>query len=70
VRGFGLGYVSPQRVVEAFPDLAGPAADCPPGCDHLDEDCGLDEWAREHGAQARLDSLRRLLRSREGAESP
>ena len=70
VRGFGLGYVSPRRVVEAFPDLAGPAADCPPGCDHLDEDCGLDEWAREHGAQARLDSLRRLLRSREGAESP
>jgi ribosome biogenesis GTPase / thiamine phosphate phosphatase len=70
VRGFGLGYVSPQRVVEAFPDLAGPAADCPSGCDHLDDDCGLGEWAREHGAQARLDSLRRLLRSREGAESP
>ena len=70
VRGFGLGHVSPHRVVEAFPDLAGPAADCPPGCDHLGEDCGLDEWAREHGAQARLDSLRRLLRSREGAESP
>jgi ribosome biogenesis GTPase len=68
VRGFGLGHVSPQRVVEAFPDLAGPAADCPPGCDHLDDDCGLGEWAREHGAQARLDSLRRLLRSREATE--
>ena len=26
----------------------------------------LDEWAREHHAEARLDSLRRLLRSREG----
>ena len=68
VRGFGLGHVSPQRVVEAFPDLAGPAADCPPGCDHLDDDCGLGEWAREHGAQARLDSLRRLLHSREATE--
>jgi len=68
VRGFGLGYVSPQRIVAAFPDLAGPAADCPPGCDHLDDDCGLSEWAREHGAQERLDSLRRLLRSREGTE--
>jgi len=70
VRGFGLGHVSPQRVVEAFPDLAAGTANCPPGCDHLGDDCGLDEWAREHGAQARLDSLRRLLRSREGAESP
>ena len=70
VRGFGLGYVSPQRVLEAFPDLAGPAADCPPGDDHLGAECGLDEWAREHGAQARLDSLRRLLRSREGGEAP
>jgi ribosome biogenesis GTPase len=70
VRGFGLGYVSLQRVLEAFPDLAGPAADCPPGDDHLGPECGLDEWAQEHGAQARLDSLRRLLRSREGAEGP
>ena len=70
VRGFGLGHVSPQRVVQAFPDLAGPAAACPPGCDHLGGDCELSEWAREHGAEARLDSLRRLLRSREGAESP
>ena len=69
VRGFGLGHVSPERVLQAFPDLAGPAAGCPPGDDHLGQDCGLDEWAREHGAQARLDSLRRLLRSREGTES-
>ncbi len=70
VRGFGLGHVSPQRVVAAFPDLAGPAASCPPGCDHLGDDCGLGEWVEEHGAHARLDSLRRLLRSREGTESP
>ena len=35
VRGFGLAYASPQRVLEAFPDLAGPAADRPPGDDHL-----------------------------------
>ena len=33
----------------------------------LSPDCALDEWAREHRAEARLDSLRRLLRSREGA---
>jgi len=66
LRGFGLGHVSPERVVEAFGDLAECAANCPPGCDHLSPGCALDEWTREHHAEARLDSLRRLLRSREG----
>ena len=67
LRGFGLGHVSPERVVEAFGDLAEGAALCSSGCDHLSPGCALDEWAREHHAEARLDSLRRLLRSREGA---
>jgi ribosome biogenesis GTPase len=67
LRGFGLGHVSAERVVEAFGDLAEGAALCPAGCDHLSPDCALDEWARDHHAEARLDSLRRLLRSREGA---
>jgi ribosome biogenesis GTPase / thiamine phosphate phosphatase len=67
LRGFGLGYVSLDRVVEAFGDLAEGTAGCPPGCDHLSPSCALDEWAGEHHAEARLDSLRRLLRSREGA---
>jgi ribosome biogenesis GTPase len=66
LRGFGLGHVSEERVVEAFGDLAEGTAGCPPGCDHLSPGCSLDEWAREHHAEARLDSLRRLLRSREG----
>jgi ribosome biogenesis GTPase / thiamine phosphate phosphatase len=65
LRGFGLGHVSAERVVEAFADLAEGTAGCPPGCDHL-SGCALDEWAREHHAEARLDSLRRLLHSREG----
>jgi ribosome biogenesis GTPase / thiamine phosphate phosphatase len=68
VRGFGLGHVSVERVVEAFGDLAEGTAGCPPGCDHLSEGCALDAWAAEHGAGARLDSLRRLLRSRDSAE--
>jgi ribosome biogenesis GTPase / thiamine phosphate phosphatase len=68
VRGFGLGHVTTERVVEAFGDLAEGTAGCPPGCDHLAEGCALDEWAAEHGAMARLDSLRRLLRSRESAD--
>jgi len=66
LRGFGLGHVSEERVVEAFGDLAEGTAACPPGCDHL-SGCALDEWAHEHHAEARLDSLRRVLRSREGA---
>jgi ribosome biogenesis GTPase len=79
LRGFGLGHVSLDRVVEAFGDLAEGTAGCPPGCDHLSSGCALDGWAgpggtaprikaaKEHQTQARLDSLRRLLRSREGA---
>jgi ribosome biogenesis GTPase len=66
LRGFGLGHVSAERVVESFGDLAEGTVLCPPGCDHLSPGCALDEWAREHHAEARLDSLRRLLRSREG----
>jgi ribosome biogenesis GTPase len=69
VRGFGLGHVTPERVVEAFPDLAEGTEDCPPGDDHLGPDCGLDQWAAEHGAQARLDSLRRLLTSLDAAHA-
>jgi len=68
VRGFGLGHVTADRVVEAFGDLAEGTANCPPGCDHLSPGCALDEWAAEHDATARLESLRRLLRSRESAD--
>jgi ribosome biogenesis GTPase / thiamine phosphate phosphatase len=68
LRSFGLGHVSPDRVLSAFPDLAEAATECQPGCTHLD-DCALDDWAQEHGAEPRLDSLRRLLRSREGADT-
>ncbi|HYB88212.1 MAG TPA: ribosome small subunit-dependent GTPase A [Streptosporangiaceae bacterium] len=72
LRSFGLAHVTPDRVVRAFPDLAGGVAACPPGCTHLEPDCALDDWVRDQGSDprlvARLDSLRRLLRSREGAE--
>jgi ribosome biogenesis GTPase len=71
LRSFGLGHIAPDRVVQAFPDLAEGVAGCRPGSTHLTADCALDEWVAEHddasGAlAARLDSLRRLLRSREG----
>jgi len=76
LRGFGLGHMSPERVVQAFPDLADGADECPPGCDHLGPECALDAWVEAEGSDpgasalaARLDSLRRLLRSREGIET-
>jgi ribosome biogenesis GTPase / thiamine phosphate phosphatase len=70
VRSFGLAHVLPAGVVAAFPDLAEGAEQCPPNCDHLQEDCYLDEWVAEGNAEpARLDSLRRLLASRESPET-
>jgi len=73
LRGFGLAHVAPARVVRAFPDLAPGTAACPRGCTHLEPDCALDDWVRDQGGDARLvtrlDSLRRLLRSREGDEA-
>jgi ribosome biogenesis GTPase len=71
LRSFGLGHLSPENVVAAFPDLAEFAARCRAGCDHLGPDCTLDEAAGADGPLAeRLDSLRRLLRSLEGTENP
>jgi ribosome biogenesis GTPase len=75
LRSFGLGHMSPERVVRAFGDLAEGAEHCPPGCDHLGADCALDGWVAAEGADAgaltaRLDSLRRLLRSKEGPDGP
>jgi ribosome biogenesis GTPase / thiamine phosphate phosphatase len=72
LRSFGLGHIAADRVVSAFPELAEAIAGCSPGCSHLEAGCGLDEWVAEHGGPAevaRLDSLRRLLRSREGLDA-
>ncbi|MCW2499677.1 MAG: GTPase EngC [Frankiales bacterium] len=69
VRSFGLGAVTPAGVLAAFPDLAPGAEECPVGCDHLGSSCALDEWAAEHGTRPeRLESFRRLLRSRDATD--
>jgi ribosome biogenesis GTPase / thiamine phosphate phosphatase len=68
LRSFGLAHVAADRVVSAFPEFADAIAECDPGCSHLQAGCALDEWVEEHGGAARLDSLRRLLRSREGSD--
>ena len=65
VRGFGLGHVTPDRVVEAFGDLAEGTAACPPGCDHLSPTAPWTSGRPRTAPGARLDSLRRLLRCRE-----
>ena len=69
VRSFGLAHVSPDTVVAAFDDLAPGLDACPRGCTHDEEECGLDAYVGddEH-LRARLDSLRRLLRSRSAAD--
>lgn len=75
IRSFGLGWVEPDRVVEAFEDLAGGLETCPRGCTHLADSpgCGLDAWvAQGHAGDAgpaRLASLRRLLGNRTAAEA-
>jgi len=71
LRSFGLGHIAADKVVSAFEEFADAIEGCPPGCSHLEAGCCLDEWVAEHGgpaAAARLDSLRRLLRSREGLD--
>jgi ribosome biogenesis GTPase / thiamine phosphate phosphatase len=69
VRSFGLAHVDPSRVLQAFPDLEPGTAQCPRVCSHDEPDCALDAWvASGHAGPARLDSLRRLLSTREARE--
>ncbi|MDT0342597.1 ribosome small subunit-dependent GTPase A [Streptomyces litchfieldiae] len=69
VRSFGLHHVDPSRVIHAFPDLEPGTAECPRACSHDEPDCALDAWVAEgHAEPARLDSLRRLLATRERRE--
>jgi len=71
LRSFGLAHIAVNRVVSAFPELAEAVANCPPGCTHLGAECALDDGVgtQDGPLAARLDSLRRLLRSREGDDS-
>lgn len=70
VRSFGLAHIDPARILRAFPDLDRGTATCPRGCTHDEDECGLDAFVADGGAgpagAGRLESLRRLLRSRSG----
>jgi len=63
IRSFGLAHVDLDRVIAAFPDLAELTAECPRGCSHDEPECALDT-ATDAGMQARIESLRRMIRSR------
>jgi ribosome biogenesis GTPase len=69
VRSFGLAHIDPSRVIHAFPDLEPGTEECPRACSHDEPDCALDAWVADgHAEPARLDSLRRLLATRERRE--
>ncbi|MBB0243785.1 ribosome small subunit-dependent GTPase A [Streptomyces alkaliphilus] len=69
VRSFGLHHVDPSRVIHAFPDLEPGTEGCPRACGHDEPDCALDAWvAAGHADPRRLESLRRLLATRERHE--
>lgn len=67
IRSFGLGGVTADRLLGAFPDLAKGVTDCPRGCGHTAaeaEECGLDLAVERGDADPeRLESYRRLLQS-------
>ncbi|MDQ3786476.1 MAG: ribosome small subunit-dependent GTPase A [Actinomycetota bacterium] len=71
IRSFGLAHVVPGRLIQAFPDLAELTHDCPRGCDHAEgePECSLDAAVERGDTEpARVESFRRLLASREGAD--
>jgi ribosome biogenesis GTPase len=73
IRSFGLAHISPNDIVDAFPEFVEMAEECPPGCGHLgppsDPDCMLDTVVAEGEAtEGRLSSLRRLLSSKAGLD--
>lgn len=73
VRSFGLAHIDVDKIIDHFPELADGTAECPRACSHDEPDCGLDDFVQARSAsqphlQPRLESLRRLLRSRSSDE--
>jgi ribosome biogenesis GTPase len=72
IRSFGLAHVDAAHLIRAFDDLAAVTKDCPRGCTHAESEpeCALDVAVAEGRVSVeRVESFRRLLASREGAET-
>lgn len=73
LRSFGLAHIDLARIINAFPDLEPGTAGCPRGCTHDEPECALDDWVEGGRAgpagRSRVDSLRRVLRARNGTET-
>ena len=65
IRSFGLAHVSPDQIIEVFPELAEAAERCPRGCTHLgppaDPECAWDEIPADSPLGRRVRAVRRLL---------
>ncbi len=71
IRSFGLAHVQSETLLGGFADLAGGTEECPRGCTHDEDECGLQAWVDAgHATQDRLDSFRRLLRAVRGELEP
>ena len=65
IRSFGLAHVSPEEIVDVFPDLEEAAQRCPRGCTHLgppaDPECAWDELDPDSPVGRRAAAVRGLL---------
>lgn len=73
VRSFGLAHIDVDKIIDHFPELAEGTSECPRACSHDEPDCGLDDFVLSRSEsqphlRPRLESLRRLLRSRSSDE--
>jgi ribosome biogenesis GTPase len=71
IRSFGLAHVDPAHLIRAFPDLDELTTECPRGCTHgeTEPECALDDAVKRGDTdEARVESFRRLLASREAGE--
>ena len=72
IRSFGLAHVEPAQLINAFADLDALTIDCSRGCTHAwsEPECALDAAAADGRVEPeRVQSFRRLLASRQGADA-
>jgi ribosome biogenesis GTPase len=73
VRSFGLGHIKAENLLRSFEDLYEIIETCPRDCNHTADapDCALDDAISEgklgESVASRVDSLRRIMKSLDGA---